>query len=118
MPSPREAEPIGTSPTQQWSAAKARYAVPSVRHREQRKLRRLPKQASDGGRADVANDRAPCGGAVANARAARCGVLVIFVQKVTLSKFLILLGNHSVSRATSLICFDLLLFVAVFVSLR
>jgi len=42
------------------------------------------------------------------------GVLVIFVQKVTLSKFLILLGNHSVSRATSLICFDLLLFVAVF----
>ena len=34
------------------------------------------------------------------ATAALAGVLVIFVQKVTLSKFLILLGNHSVSRAT------------------
>ena len=44
----------------------------------------------------------------------RFGVLVIFVQKVTLSKFLILLLNHSVSRAISLIYFDLLLFVAVF----
>jgi hypothetical protein len=44
----------------------------------------------------------------------RPGVLVIFVQKVTLSKLLILLGNRSAPRATALICFDLLLFVAVF----
>jgi len=59
--------------------------------------------------ATVTDDGGPAAPVVA-----RAGVLVILVQKVTLSKFLILLGNRSASRATSLICFDLLLFVAVF----